>query len=202
MAFPPVIAVASETGVPHLDWSIGRRAGHIGHGSRCGRLVCWRPAGLRVAPPGDDRGKSRGDRTRQHRGSRALRGHRDRVVAHRYGDRRQPGSTEGRADLPAGVDDAADHALVGPCYPGRGDDHSAEGSSGRAEAHQHDCGEQRAVMTAGRQLGKHGEAGCGGQAGEHQHLADADAGREPGPERARGESDDSLRSDRQPGDQR
>jgi hypothetical protein len=57
-------------------------------------------------------------------------------------------------------------------------------------------------MTAGWQLSKDGEAGGRGQAGEHQHLADADAGREPGPEGARGESDDSLRSDRQPGDQR
>src|ERR1700683_4187591 len=74
MALPPVISVAAEADVAHLGWSAGRPAGNIGLGRQCGRLVCWRPAGPPVAPPRDDGSESRGDRSRQHRGPRALRG--------------------------------------------------------------------------------------------------------------------------------
>ncbi len=152
--------------------------------------------------PGDDRGESRGDRASEHGGPRALRGDGDRVVANCGCDRGQGGCADGRADLAAGVDDASDDALLGACYSRCGDDHGAEGGAGRAEANQHDRGEQRTVMAAGRQLGQDSEACRGCHAREHQHASDSDAGSEPCPECARGEADDSLGRDRQPGRQR
>lgn len=116
------------------------------------------------------------------------------------GDRGQRCGAERRADLAAGVDHAADNALVFPRNPGGGNHHGAERGASRAEPDQHHRGQQeRTVMAAGGELGEQHKPARGDGPGEHQHAPDADPARQPRPEGARREPDDPLRSDGQSG---
>src|SRR5580698_5294688 len=83
VALPPVVVVVAEAGAD-ADAGAGVR-------SRGRRTAGLRPGWIPVAVPRDERGERSGDRARQHGGSSALRGHRDRVVAYCRGDCWQPG---------------------------------------------------------------------------------------------------------------
>ena len=123
-------------------------------------------------------------------------------MADRCGYRGQRGGAERCADLAAGVDNAADDALLGSRHSGGGDHHRAERGTGGAEADQHHRCQQRAVVAVGGELGEHQESGCGYRASEHQYAPNADAAGQPGTEGTGGEADNPLGSDSHAGGQR
>jgi hypothetical protein len=100
-------------------------------------------------------------------------------VAEGKGDGRPECRAERRADLAAGVDDAADHALIRCGHPAAGGDHGPERGPGRSEADQHYPRHHRAVVATHRKPGEQEEPCRGGGAGEHEHAPDADPGAQP-----------------------
>lgn len=116
------------------------------------------------------------------------------------GDRGQRCCAERCADLAAGVDHAADDALLGRRNPGGGNHHGAERGTSRTEPDKHHSGQQeRTVMPAGGELGEQRKPARGEGPGEHEHAPDAEPARQPGPEGARRKPDDPVRSYGKPG---
>src|SRR5580693_3818295 len=113
----------------------------------------------------------------------------------------QQGGAHRGADLAAGVDHAADQALVGVGHAAAGQHHRPERGARGAQADQRDHEQDRAVA-AGRQPGEDREADPGRGGGQHQQALDAYAAGQARSEHAHGEPDHALRGDGQPGEQR
>jgi hypothetical protein len=150
--------------------------------------------------PGYGGGDYGGHRGGQHRG--AVAGNAGDAAADGLGHRRQQRGAHRGADLAAGVDHAADQALIGVRHPPAGEHHHAERGARRAEADQRDHEKDRAVPGGGQAGRQDHEAGRGHGAGQHQQAPHADAGGQPGAEQARGEAHHALRGDDQAGEQR
>jgi hypothetical protein len=148
--------------------------------------------------PGHGGGGHCGQAGGEHGG--AVAGDTGRASADGLGHGGQQGGAHRGADLAAGVDHAADQALVGVGHAAAGQHHRPERGARGAEADQHDDQQDRAVADGG-QVGEHREADRGHGAGQDQQPLDADAVGQARPEHARGEADHALRGDGQPGEQ-
>jgi hypothetical protein len=87
------------------------------------------------------------------------------AVIDRDRDSRQQCRADGRAQLTAGVDDAANQALVAVRDAAAGDDHGGERGPRGPESDRHDGRQQQAVTPGDGQLSEDQEAGHGHPAG-------------------------------------